>query len=352
MEHVCTLCKGRFVIIIPAALAVLLEPVSVAAVYTEACGSTCCHGNGGLFIRAAVYGYCCCVGGSRNFAYLCAVCGVHCRVPDSQGDARCRGCACAVCHADNEIFICSCSRRCAGNGTVGGDLKPCGTGNLGEGIRSRAACCAACYGEGSDSHAVFRIFDIPCTALHKCERCACGCSDRIFGRIYPYARVVVIHVDRACRPCHAVYRNGNACAVKHVRQACRIVDANLTMESVCTFCKGRFVIIIPAALAVLLEPVSVAAVYTEACGSTCCHGNGGLFIRAAVYGYCCCVGGSRNFAYLCAVYGDSYRCRSYAEAGGIVYEVNGIEFQLLQIRCQIARYACVYLALEGGDNRV
>ena len=88
------------------------------------------------------------------------------------------------------------------------------------------------------------------------------------------------------------------------------------------------------------------------CGCACCHGNGGLFICAAVYGNGCGVGVSRHFAYLCAVYGDSYRCRSYAEAGGIVREVNGIEFQLLQIRLQIARSARVYLALEGGDNGV
>ena len=124
------------------------------------------------------------------------------------------------------------------------------------------------------------------------------------------------------------------------------------MEFVGSLCKGRLGIIIPAACAVLLEPVAVAAVYTEACGSACCHGNGGLFIRAAVCGNGCDIGGSRHFAHLCAVYGDSYRCRSYAEAGSIVREVNGIEFQLLQIRLQIARHACVYLALEGGYNGV
>ena len=124
------------------------------------------------------------------------------------------------------------------------------------------------------------------------------------------------------------------------------------MEFVGSLCKGRLGIIIPAACAVLLHPVSVAAVYTEACGSACCHGDGGLIICAAVYGNGCDIGGSRHFAYLCAVYGDSYRRRNNAEAGGIVREVNGIEFQLLQIRCQIARHACVYLALEGGDNRV
>ena len=98
--------------------------------------------------------------------------------------------------------------------------------------------------------------------------------------------------------------------------------------------------------------MSVAVAYIEVCGCACCHGDGGLFIRVAVYKYGCDIGGPRYFAYLCAVYGDSYRCRSYAEAGGIVREVNGIEFQLLQIRCQIARHACVYLALEGGDNGV
>ena len=108
----------------------------------------------------------------------------------------------------------------------------------------------------------------------------------------------------------------------------------------------------PNARAVFLQPVTVAAAYLKVCGSACCHGNGGLIKCAAVYGYCCCVGGARHFAYLCADYGDSYRCRNNAEAGGIVYEVNGIEFQLFQIRCQIARHACVYLALEGGDNRV
>ena len=163
---------------------------------------------------------------------------------------------------------------------------------------------------------------------------------------------MVIHVGRACRPCHAVYRDGDACAVKHVRQACRTVDANLTIEHVCTFCKGSSGISFPVARAVFLQPFTVAVVYIEVCGCACCHGNGGLFIRAAVYGYGCCVGGSRHFAYLCAAVRNGYRRRNNAEAGGIVRKVNGIEFKLLQIRLQIARSARVYLALEGGDNGV
>ena len=163
---------------------------------------------------------------------------------------------------------------------------------------------------------------------------------------------MVIHVGRACRPCRAVYRDGNACAVKHVRQACRFVDANLTLKFVGTFCKGSTGIIIPAACAVFLQPVSVAVVYTKACGSACCHGNGGIFICAAVYGYGCGVGGSRHFAYLCAAFRNGDRRRNNAKAGGIVREVNGIEFQLLQLRLQIARSARVHLALEGCDNGV
>ena len=124
------------------------------------------------------------------------------------------------------------------------------------------------------------------------------------------------------------------------------------MEFVGTLYKGRFGIIIPAACAVFLHPVSVAAVYIEVCGSACCHGNGGLFIRAAVYGYCCCVGGSSHFAHLCAAVRNGYRRRSYAEAGGVVRKVNGIEFQLLQLCLQIARSARVHLALKGCDNGV
>ena len=94
---------------------------------------------------------------------------------------------------------------------------------------------------GADVH-------ILCCASRRGHVCArrnsyrvCGCGGfryRIFGRIYPYERVVVIHAGRVCRPCRAVHRDGDACAVKHVRQACRVVDANLTMEHVCTLCKG------------------------------------------------------------------------------------------------------------------
>ena len=197
-----------------------------------------------------------------------------------------------------------------------------------------------------------RIADIPCVALHKCERCACGCSDRIFGRGNTHIRKGVTYTGCACRPCHAVYRNGNACAVKHVRQACRTVDANLTIEFVCTFCKGSSGISFPNACAVFLQPVSVAVVYIKVCGSACCHGDGGLFICAAVYGNGCCVGGSLHFAYLCAAVRNGDRRRSNTEAGSIVHEVNGIEFQFLQLCLQIARSARVHLALEGGDNGV
>ena len=137
-----------------------------------------------------------------------------------------------------------------------------------------------------------------------------------------------------------------------MRQACRAVDANLTIEFVCTFCKGSSGISFPNACAVFLQPVTVAAVYIEVCGCACCHGNGGLFICAAVYGNGCDIGVSLHFVYLCAAVRNGYRRRNNAEAGGIVYEVNGIEFQFLQLRCQIARSARVHLALEGRDNGV
>ena len=249
---------------------------------------------------------------------------ICCRCDNLSGCARCpalellaRGsgeavCGKCVCACGNACDVCHCARTavCIEADGVGRD------GNVFPdsieryvtcyviGCRCDDAACRACcpalelLARGSGEAVCGKCV---CACRNACDGCHCsraavcieadgvGCSRgfryRIFGRLYPYERVVVLHVERACRPCHAVYRNGDACAVKHVRQACRIVDANLTIEYVCTFCKGSSGIFSPNACAVFLQPVTVAAVYIEERGSTCCHVNGGLFIRAAVYKY-------------------------------------------------------------------